>query len=1789
MNSPASELALARLRQRRAAGPAVATIAARTGSGPYPATAAQRGIRLHEQLADNPALYHVPFGIRISGPLDVAALKTAAADLIRQQHTLRTVFADTPAGLRATVADVVDPDWRDHDLRLIPEAARDSAVAEQLSEFACAPFDLAVGPPVRWTLLRVGGQEWVLGIVAHHLVLDGISIGLLIDRLWSAYDARRAGVEPELAPRRQYADYATWLAENPSATPSSASVRRRAALVDGVPALDVATRPRPRRVRNDGARVRTDFPHDLAESVRKCAAANEVPPFVFLLACYELVLAAHTGQDEFCVGIPMAGRPYTELADTIGHFVNTVPIRSDLAAARSFRDLLHRTRDTALAAYADETIPFERVVETIGGPWDPAFSPVFQVLFVQQRLDRPAPTGDGLALDWQPIETGATLYDLVFHLAETGSGFACELTYNTAVLDEPVAIGLVRDVLTVARAAAWDPTAAITELTAELPRRYLSIHVLESPDGTVAAGIAAALARGSVPARVTGGSTAELPDDQVDLLVVRDSRADVAELVKRCADGGIVCLLVGPTGQVRTRGAIADTRVVELDERTAADDFATGWLVGRRVAELSVGDNRLATWGFDRSNNRAAQPIPEEPERQDGLGTQAGGSEAPVGPLEQRLAALFAQALDLPEVGRHDDFFLLGGTSLGATRVLAQLLDEFAVTVSLRELFEHPTVAQAALLLESAPAQENSLPALRPAARADGDLLPVSYAQERLWFLEALDPGNSTHIMPGGLRLRGAVDIDALELALSRVEKRHEVLRTVYRTTEDGELRQLVRPATPRPLPHTDIGGLPAERAARIQTDLTAAVYAAPFDLAEGPVWRYHLLTTGPGAHLLLIALHHIACDGWSLAVLSQEVAAVYRAATTGGELELPPLPVQYPDYAVWQRDIAGRLENQLDYWRTELADPPVTELPGDRPRPPRRSGRGAVARRTIDPAVQAQVRALAAELGVTGFAVLLATFYLVLNRYTRQRDLIVAAPIAGRTRAATEPLVGCFLNTLALRGRVDPERSCRDLIAEVGQVVLAAHANQDAPFEKVIEALVPDRDPSRTPLAQIMFNYLNTPPPTYDMAGLDVEFVDAPRSTARMDLDLTVDETGAAARLELEYSTDIYDAATADRLLRHYAEALARVVAQPGLLVGEVALEEPNPVAVIPDWPLPGTPSVPERGSDDRLTDRLARHIAERPGAVALSAGENAITYAELGARSANMAAALVNAVAPGARVALLFDHTPDSFVAVWAVLRAGLTYVPLDPRAPLARLREIIDEAKVAALLCDPALAELAAAVAGDSIAVIAAVPTAATDSAVVPEDAEIAYILHTSGSTGRPKGVAQSRDNALFHAVRYARRLRLGPDDVVAGSSRYTFDAGALHSFGAAVAGARLHVLDPHDHDPAGLRAAIEAAGITVLHCTPTLFRYLLSDIDEPWLPATLRLVAFGGEEVVRGDVRDFARHFPAECRLVSLYGPSECSVALQHLITAADAERDGVPIGHPVAGVGVELVDENGRPTEVYGEIALRGEHVALGYWRRPELTEAAFGIGSDGVRYYRTGDLARRLPDGELVFAGRKDRQVKIRGHRVEPGEAETFLRSHPTVGEAAVVLDTAAAEPRLVAYLTQDGPLTPDPRELSAYLRTRLPDYMIPSAYLVLDTLPRGMTGKLDRSALPPIAPPEPPVWSPPGTELEKAVAEIWGQVLGREVGLGQNFFDLGGHSLALARVRGLLERRLNVELALTDLFAAPTVDDLARLLSGRLAPAAESDRGRERRAAMARRTADRRPRGRADREGSRP
>ncbi|HEX6913487.1 MAG TPA: amino acid adenylation domain-containing protein, partial [Longimicrobium sp.] len=1012
----------------------------------------------------------------------------------------------------------------------------------------------------------------------------------------------------------------------------------------------------------------------------------------------------------------------------------------------------------------------------------------------------------------------------------------------------------------------------------------------------------------------------------------------------------------------------------------------------------------------------------------------------------------------------------------------------------------------------------------------------------------------------GALRLRGGLDPAILERALARIVRRHEALRTRF-TAVDGAPVQLIDPPAPVRLGLEDLSHLPESgRDAAVHAMATADA-RAPFDLAAGPLLRCTLARIADDEHALFFAMHHVVSDGWSMGVLVRELTELYTAEAEGRAPALADLPVQYADYAVWQRArlAGGVMEAQLGYWRQALEDLPALELPTDRPRPAAQTYRGGRVRMELDAGVSEAVRGLARREGATVFMTLVAALQLLLSRLSGQEDFAVGSPIAGRTRRETEGLIGFFLNNLVLRADLSGDPTFRRLLARVRETTLAAFAHDDVPFEKLIEELKPPRDPSRTPFFQVLANQLPA-----EAAGplrlgqVTAELLEPAEPEAKFDLTLYLADADELV-LVLVYNADLFDDTTARRMLDSFSVLLAAGVAAPDRRVSTLPLftaEERARLAAGADALRPAQPFEPF--PDDALQRSIGARFVEvarrAPDAVAVETDAHRWTYGELAGRANQAAHALLTACgADAGRVALFLDHDAPMLTGILGALLAGKTYVPLDAGFPEERIRRILADVEPQALLTEAAHAETVRALAGN-LPVLVREEIEAAESAdpvpleVAPETP--AYILYTSGSTGEPKGVVQVHRNVLHHIRTYANRLHVAPSDRLSLFSGYGFDAAVMDIYAALLTGATLCPIPMRGEAAADLPAAVLRRGVTVFHSTPTVYRHLAAQLGGGHDLSRIRLVVLGGEETVPHDLETFRRHFRPDALFVNGMGPTECTVALQFW---ADGDtvlpRGAMPVGHPVEGVEVRLLNAAGEPVEVYatGEVTLRSAHVAPGYWRRPELTAAAFLPDPEGGegRIYRTGDIGRLLPDGAIAFAGRRDGQVKIRGFRIETGEIESVLRAHQSVAECAVVArEDAPGEKRLVAYVVGDA----DPAALRAHVRARLPEYMAPAAFVRVHRLPLTPNGKLDRRALPaPSTREDAAEHVPPRTPDEEAVAGLFADVLkAADVGAHDDFFARGGHSLLATRLVSRVRDALGVELPLRAVFEAPTVAALA-------------------------------------------
>ena len=1086
-------------------------------------------------------------------------------------------------------------------------------------------------------------------------------------------------------------------------------------------------------------------------------------------------------------------------------------------------------------------------------------------------------------------------------------------------------------------------------------------------------------------------------------------------------------------------------------------------------------------------------------------------------PTEHLIAATFAEVLDVPAPGRNGDFFALGGHSLLATQVVSRLRRTFAGPMTLRLLFDHPTAATLAAHLDDASRRSDRGSGPPDGPEPDDDVAPVaSDAQRRLWFLDQAVAGNPAYNLPYALALTGRLDPEALRAAINTVVTHHAVLRTTFATIDDEPV-PVIAAALDVTLPVADM----TEADAQAEIDRE---FRIGFDLARGPLMRTRLLRTGPEQHILLLTFHHIVFDGWSLTVFCDELAAAYRGET------VERARISYADYARWQR--ASTHDTSLSYWRDALRDAPLRlDLPGDRPRPALPTYRGGAVPVHLDAPTVRRITELARREGATPFMVLVAVFQIVLSRYAGVDDMVIGTPGAGRDHPDLEPLIGFFVNMVALRGRPTPGRPFDDYLHTVRETVLNAFAHADLPFERLVAALGAPRDPSRAPVFSTMLSLRNTRAATIELPGATMRELDGPTGVAKYDLSLVFAEDGAAIRGALEYASDLFDPATAARFAASFRTALDAVLDQPGIDVADVPLldhaERARILAI-------GHGADTDPGPT--LSDRVAERAVERPDAIALDDGVRTMTYAQLDTCANRLAHRLRSlGVGPGTMVAICASRSIRVVVAMLGILRSGGAYVPLDPAYPAARLAFIAADCDATVLIGDGTnLADFAGPVVGiddphDGWPDTSPAPIAGTS--------DPAYMIYTSGSTGQPKGVRIPRraiDNFVSSVL---VEPGLDRDAIWVGVASFSFDMSELDIWLPLAAGARFVLAAREDAmDPSALAVLLRRSAATHLQATPTSWRLL---VDGGWSGDRTLTAMCGGEALPS----DLAALLTARVGAVwNLYGPTETTVysAIKR-VTDAD-----VTCGRPIANTDLYVLDNRlaPAPVGVTGELFIAGDGVALGYHRRPELTSARFVTDAAGVRMYRTGDRARWRTDGDLEVLGRADGQVKIRGYRIEVGEIEATLAGHPQIRQAIVdVRPDSAGEPTLVAYVVGDA----TPPDIRAYLAELLPAYLMPSVVLVLDTLPTTPNGKIDRAGLPALqAPTSPPTDSLPRTEREDRIAAVFARVLGHsDFGLDDDFFAIGGESMRAVRA----VREIDPSLSVLDFFTHPTIRGLSAYL----------------------------------------
>jgi amino acid adenylation domain-containing protein len=1150
---------------------------------------------------------------------------------------------------------------------------------------------------------------------------------------------------------------------------------------------------------------------------------------------------------------------------------------------------------------------------------------------------------------------------------------------------------------------------------------------------------------------------------------------------------------------------------------------------------------------------------------------ETGLFSAPRTRTETLLAEIWREVLRLETVGIHHNFFLLGGDSILAAQFISRIRDTLNAELSMVRLFEMPTVAKLAAWLDSANHSEvqSKVPPIRPFPRT-GET-PLSFAQERMWFLAQYEEANTAYLRTAAFRLKGVLNVEAFQQSLTKIVERHEVLRTTFHS-RDGLPAQIVSEACPVPVRHQDLSDLHESERMRRFLQLAREEVHRPFDLSRDLMLRSTLFRLGGQDHVLLLTMHHIASDGWSQGVVLNELNEFYNGYCVGLPPKLPKLPIQYADFAIWQREVfqGQTLARDLTYWREKLSGAPaVLRLPTDHQRSGLQTYRGARQSLTLSKGLTESLKDLSSQERVTLFMTLLAGFNAVLFRYTGQEDILVGTPVANRNRVEFEGVVGCFVNTLVLRTTLSGDPSFRELLRRVREMALEAYAHQDLPFEKLVEMLQPERNLSYSPVFQVMFSLRNLHAEVPSLGGLKVEEIDCDTGAAQFDLRIEVIERGEDLSCRAIYNTDLFEAETVRRLLGHYQTLLEGAVKDPDSRLSTLPiLTESERRQLLVEW------NQTQKGYPQKCIHELFEEQVERtPEAVAVVHEERELSYGKLNARANQLAHYLRElGVKPDGRVAICMERGLEMVVGLLAVLKAGGAYVPLDPAYPAERLNYMLEDSAPSVLLTQGRLKGMFTGLSkGLAVIDLADSPEWANQPESNPGRASVgltpehlAYVIYTSGSTGMPKGVMNEHRGVVNRLVWMQSAYGLDVHDTVLQKTPFSFDVSVWEFFCTLLVGARLVMARPEGHrDAAYLIETIRQENVTTMHFVPSMLQVFLEHAEVAQCSNLVRVVC-SGEALPAALARRFQELLP-RTELCNLYGPTEAAVDVTAWTCTPNASIADIPIGRPIANTRICILDGHGQPVPigVAGEIYIGGVGVARGYLNRPELTAERFVRDpfalEAGARMYKTGDLGRWLPDGTIEFLGRNDFQVKVRGCRVELGEIEARLREHVGAREVVVIArEESPGDKRLVAYYTgadtgELGERAVGAEELRRHLAERLPEYMVPAAYMRLKALPLTPNGKLDRKALPA---PEGDAYAVPGYEapvgeVETTLAGIWADVLKVErVGRRDHFFDLGGHSLLAMQAVSRMNREFKLRLRIREFFEAPTVRAMAQTVT---------------------------------------
>jgi len=2083
---------------------------------------AQQRLWILDQLLQGSPVYNMPFAVRLQGYLDLEALEKSLDEIVRRHEVLRTIFAECKGAVVQLIQEPLSIPLQFIDLTQIDDSESEVKLMQQVKEEAERPFNLQKGPLIRFLLVAKSEQDYVLILNMHHIISDGWSTSILIRELAQLYESFTHNQESPLQNLSvQYADFAHWQRQYlQGGVLEQQLVYWKDKLGGELPILQLPTNRSRKSVQShQGLTITFQLSEQLTENLKQLSANQGVTLFMTLMAAFQTQLYRYSGQEDICVGTPIAGRNHKETEHLIGFFVNTLVMRNDLSGKPTYLELLKRVRKTALDAYQHQDLPFERLVEELQPDRNMSQTPLFQAMFVLQNVPLESIELPGLSLSTVNLDSQVSKFDLTLMMMEQDKGMTCSFEFNRDLFDSATIFQMAEQFRNLLVAVTATPELSICELpmlskgerhqllvewndTLTNYPRDLTVHDLFSRQAVqrpnqvamvfqdqqltyrelderanqvanylhhmgitagsfvglcmersleMVVGMLGILKAGATyvpldpaypadrltfmmedakvrailtqrhlfdrlpaekmliqvdadwpritqesiaapPVQVkaeelayviyTSGSTgkpkgvcvphrgivrlvcgndyANLSSNEVflqfssisfdaatfeiwgsllngaKLVIFPATLPSLAELAECLREQQITTLWLtaelfhqmvdehlddlksvrqllaggdvlspshvkkvlkslpntkiingyGPTEsttftccygmteieQVGTTVAIgrpiANTQVFVLDQYQqlvpvgvfgelyiGGDGLATGYLnlpeltadrfipspfaegerlykTGDLARYLSDGrlefggrlDDQVKIRGFrielgeiqvvlqqQKSVERAILVVHEEKPGDKRLVAYVNTADqsvtgeslkaamqkelpnymvpsaivvletfpltpngkvnrkmlpapdfqaihakehvAPLNPIEEVVASIWASILNVEQVGIHDNFFDLGGHSLLATQVVSRLNAALQVQVTLRTLFEAPTVTQISEQIEQSRHEASGL-TLTPILPVKGEnSISLSFAQQRMWVVDRLLTDGSVYNMPYAMRLLGVLDVQALEKSLNYIIERHAALRTTF-VEENGLPVQKIAQPSWMPLPVISVVE-DFEEAVKNSAELEGR---HKFDLSQGPLVRISLFRKTEEESVLLLNMHHIIGDGWSMGILTRELVELYNTYSKGEEPSLPELPIQYSDYANWQREwLQGDvLERQLTYWKEQLeGDIPVLQLPFDRQRPPVQSYLGARETFVLTEELTSGLKALGQRRGSTLFMTLLAGFQTLLSRYTGQEDIAVGTPVAGRSRQETEGLIGCFINTLVMRTDLSGNPTFEELVDRVREVALSAYMHQDIPFELLVDELVTDRNMSHSPLFQVMFVLQNAPISGVESSQLTLRNLEFENEASKFDLTMEMSETAMGLVGSIEYNTDLFEAGTIRRLIGHFSMLLEQVVLQPERQILEVPLlEEEERHKLLSEWNDTMLPYSP----DEVMLHQFEEQTLKQPDAVAVIWEDQSLTYGELNAKSNQLARHLQKrGIGKETLVGIAVERTPDMIVGLLGILKAGGAYLPLDPNYPRERIEYVLEDGHALFLLTQEHLLEKLPKSLVECICLDADWAAIAEEISenlpCVANSDNLAYVIYTSGSTGQPKGVAIRHRNAVA-LIHWAKSVYTGEElSGVLAATSLSFDLSVFEIFvtlsaggGIILAESALHL----PHLPARER-------ITLINTVPSAINELLK---MGAIPQSVRTVNLAGE-ALRSHLVEQLYELEHIERVYNLYGPSEDTTYSTYALLPRASDRNPT-IGRPIANTQLYVLDGCMQPVPigVAGELYIGGEGLAREYLSRPELTAEKFVDNPFTAevqgRLYKTGDLVRYMLNGELEYLGRLDDQVKVRGFRIELGEIEAQLVKQPEVHNAIVLVrEDMPGDKRLVAYVnTADQSVTGE--SLKAAMQKKLPNFMVPSAIVVLETFPLTPNGKVNRKELP--VPRQERVkeaqYVAPRDSIETEIVQIWEELFEIEpIGVQDDFFDLGGHSLLAVRLILMIEKKIGQSLPLALLFQSGTIEQLADVLRSKV------------------------------------